>query len=146
MDGGRGPDVREPIERISNLAGRPTDRQNVAIVKEPRVLATGLDTTLIELYFEPADVRLRVRGLDIVYDKAKQTLSAGKVVAPLAPAEEEIHLMMLVDRGSVELFGNHGAVALSLAHVAPEKETDLTVAGSGRLRRIAVVPTGSAWK
>jgi fructan beta-fructosidase len=59
-------------------------------------------------------VEIDVRGVPIVYDAAARTLSAGKVTAPLTLGNGSIQLHVLVDRQSVEVFGDWGRVAISL--------------------------------
>jgi hypothetical protein len=46
----------------------------------------------------------------------------------------------------VEVFGNYGEVALSVAHVAPEKESAVTAAGDGSLSMVAAWTLKSVWK
>ena len=139
----------QPVFEVSRLAARGGGtKENVRIGKEPVVLAEGLDAASAVLEFEaPAGVvRFRVRGLDLVYDGAKGELRCGKVVAPLPrQGGRIIYLRVLVDRGSVEVFANGGEVAMSVDHVAPPKETDLTAEGEGTVD-IDWFPMKSAWK
>ena len=54
-------------------------------------------------------------------------------------------LRVLIDRGSVEVFGNAGRVAMSVAHIAPEKDMTVTAAGVGEIE-VVWRPMKSAWK
>lgn len=94
---------------------------------------------------------LRVRGVPVIYDAGKQTLSCGKHTAPLAPIEGKITLQLLVDRGSLEVFGNDGRVAISLGSISGQKESarPLSVSTTGdstRLRLLEVDELASAWR
>ncbi len=51
-------------------------------------------------------------GASLSYDPSKKLLTCNKVSAPLEPIEGRIKLRLLVDRGSVEVFGNDGRVAI----------------------------------
>ena len=94
-------------------------------LKEKReLIASGLDAFDLALELTPAkggESRLRVRGLDITYDAAKGTLTCGRVTAPLKPRDGRVSLRVLVDRGSVELFADGGAVAISVAPHRPRR-------------------------
>lgn len=92
------------------------------VLTEPRVLADGLDAYNLSMFLRrtgPDDgFTLDLRGTKLVYDPAKQTLSCGGVTAPVPPGIDEIlHLVVFADRGSIEVFVEHGEVALSVAAV-----------------------------
>ena len=59
-----------------------------------------------------------LRGISVGYDAQKKTLVCGDVSAPSATNGASIRLRILVDRGSIEVFGNNGRVAISRA-IAP---------------------------
>jgi sucrose-6-phosphate hydrolase SacC (GH32 family) len=58
---------------------------------------------------------LTVRGTPVVYDAATQTLSCRDTAAPLPPVDGRIRLRLLVDRTSIEIFGNGGRLAMPIA-------------------------------
>ena len=93
---------------------------------------------------------LDMRGTKLVYDPAKETLTCKDVVAPAKHRENAVKLLsfvVVVDRGSVEVFGNAGSVAASVAHVAPEKDQSVTALGDGTtLDRVTWWPIKLAWK
>jgi fructan beta-fructosidase len=68
---------------------------------------------------------LTVRGIPVVFDFRKNELSCRNVVAPLEPVGERIRLRVLVDRGSIEIFGNDGRVTISVG--ATPRSDDQTV-------------------
>ncbi len=59
-----------------------------------------------------------VRGVPVTYDVKQQALTCGKHAAPLRLRGAALHLRVLVDRGSVEVFAEDGRVAL-VAGVLP---------------------------
>ncbi|MGE3819290.1 MAG: glycoside hydrolase family 32 protein [Isosphaeraceae bacterium] len=110
------------------------------------------DLLQVQLDVEVADagtVTLDVRGTPITYDAARRTLRCGEHVAPLAPRGGAIRLQILIDRGSIEVFGDDGGVAISSAfRPRPDAETlALAMKGPGvRVRTIKVSPLRSTWK
>jgi len=91
--------------------------------------------------------RFQLRGLDLIYDRSKGTLTCGKVVVPLPASDKGIvRLECYLDRGSVEVFTRDGSVAISVAHIAPDKAPTLTAAGDGGELAAEWRPMKSAWK
>jgi fructan beta-fructosidase len=138
-----------PVAELSALTEPKGELKGVRLSAEPTTLMTDVDSAELVAVFDAAEtktVRLKVRGLEVVYDGAKQTLSAGKVTGPLAVDRGSVELHILIDRGSVEVFGNDGAVALSVAHVAPGKETTVTATGNGILTKVVGRTIKSVWK
>lgn len=62
-----------------------------------------------------AIVSLSHRDIPITIDVAQQTIRCQNVIAPITLKEGEISLEILFDQGSVEVFANHGEVAMSIA-------------------------------
>jgi len=90
----------------------------------------------------------RFRGVPVTYDVAKQTLTCNGVSAPLRPVDGRVRLRILVDRGSVEAFGQDGAVAVSAAAIPPEGRTGNEVFSRGgptKLVSLEVFELRSAW-
>ena len=87
-----------------------------------------------------------MRGIDIVYDAAKKTIDCG-VVAPLSPVDGKVSLRILADRGSVEVFGNHGRVAISRGVILDPKQTkvELVIFGKVKLTKLTAHQLKSAW-
>ena len=91
----------------------------------------NLAADLLEIQLEAevdrnAALTLAVRGVPVVVDGRKQTLSCGDAQAPLPPGGK-VMLQILVDRGSVEVFGNHGRVAISRGVIPAEGARGYTV-------------------
>jgi sucrose-6-phosphate hydrolase SacC (GH32 family) len=84
----------------------------------------------------------------VVYDVKKQELSCGKVAAPLKPIDGKVRLRLLVDRGSIEVFGNDGRVALSVGLPFSEDDRKLQVFARGGTAEVMVHPSemASAWE
>ena len=92
---------------------------------------------------------LTARGVRIVYDAAKNTLTCGDKTAPLGPDSGKVSLQVLVDRGSIEVFGNNGRVAISHGVIPAEGNRSLSVSvagGATRIRALEVDELRSVWQ
>jgi fructan beta-fructosidase len=72
-----------------------------------------------------------IRGTRLVYDVPSQKLTCGKQRVSLKTAAGALGLRILVDRGSIEVFGNNGQVALSLGVLHPAGQHSLAVFSEG---------------
>ncbi len=94
---------------------------------------------------------LNLRGTPVGYDASKRVLSCGDISAPLAPERATVWLRILLDRGSIEVFGNDGRVAISRAVAAESPKPGLSLAAPAAtpqvtFRSIRIHELGSAWK
>jgi fructan beta-fructosidase len=83
-----------------------------------------------------AVITLKVRGVPIVYNALEKSLKCGDKTAPLAPEGGRLTLQILVDRGSIEVFGNDGRVAISHGVIPPKGVRPISAAVSGQTARI----------
>jgi fructan beta-fructosidase len=104
----------------------------------------------IRAAFRPAaaeQIGFTVRGVSVVYDVKKGEVSCQGKTAPLKRAEV-VRLRILVDRGSVEVFGNDGQVALSAGVLIPVDNHLLALSvrgGEARVDALTVHELKSAW-
>lgn len=102
--------------------------------------------------FEPGNATafvLRVRGEDIRYNVKDQTVTCLGRTAPLKIQNGRIVLRALVDRTSLEVFGNQGQASLTSCFLPRQKDTALSVYAEGgdvKLVSLSVHPLRSAWK
>lgn len=82
---------------------------------------------------------LTARGVPITYDAKARTLDCGGIKAPLAPEGGRIRLHVLIDRGSVEVFGNGGRVAVSRGLGPVEGGPPLSASATGAATRIKLL-------
>jgi sucrose-6-phosphate hydrolase SacC (GH32 family) len=90
-----------------------------------------------------------LRGVPLRYDVAQQTLTCRQVSAKVPLAEGRLKLRVLVDRGSIEVFANDGAAALSIGGVLDPAETSLAwfvEGGAARRAQATVYSMASAWR
>ncbi len=107
----------EPIDELKSL--RETSKALTETQITPQTpLRSDIRGELLDVELEMqgtpnATASLTIRGIPVVFDFRKNQLSCRKVFAPLEPVGERIRLRVLVDRGSIEIFGNDGRVTIS---------------------------------
>ncbi len=106
----------------------------------------------IEVEFRPSPTSQTVfdlRGMKVVYDAASQTLSACGSTTALAPADGTIRLRILLDRTSVEAYGNDGAVYIPYVDFPKEDNLRMSAtcdAGEAHVSDLRVHQLESSWK
>jgi len=105
----------------------------------------------IRVEFEPPEAGefgLRVRGQAVGYSTRDKKLSCLGRSAELHPVDGRIKLHVLVDRTSIEVFGNDGALSMSSCFLPRVKDRSLAVysiGGPTRVVTLTVYPLRSAW-
>ena len=97
---------------------------------------------------EAAEFGFKIRGIRLAYDVGKEQLSCVGKSALLAPAEGKIRLQILVDRTSIEIFGNDGRVALPIGVVFEDDNKSLEIYSKGGITHVdslEVYELRSAW-
>ena len=143
----------EPVQEIETLHAkkRAVADRTLKPGDNPLADVTG-DLFDLRAEFEPGDAAafgFTVRGVPVVYDVKKQEISCKGVTAPLKPEDGKVRLQLLVDRGSVEIFGNGGRVALSVGVIPADDNHSLEVfsrGGATRLRSLEAFEMKSAWE
>ena len=116
-------------------------------------LLAGITGEAFELdtQFQPGatnQVVFNLAGTAAVYDAARQTVACGGLTNTLSPSNGIVHLRFLVDRGSVEIFGNGGFLymPMSVTPVAGPQPLGMTATGSGgRLLALSIYNLGTTW-
>jgi fructan beta-fructosidase len=105
----------------------------------------------ISVEIEPQDataIGVRIRGIDLTYDVSEgQVCFLGKSAA-LPQVKGSLILRLLVDRTSLELFGNQGAVSMSTCFLPEAADHHLVfcaMGGTARLTSLAIRELSSAW-
>ncbi len=94
-------------------------------------------------------VEFTIRGVPVVYDVKKEEIACAGKSAPLAPIAGRVRLRLLVDRGSIEVFGNDGRVALSVGIQPREDDRSLALlarGGTAEVRAFEVAELESSWR
>ena len=88
----------------------------------------------IRLLFEPGDrsaLVLQIRGIDLRYDAAERKVDFLGRSAPLEPVDGQVDLRLLVDRTSLELFGDRGALSMSFCFLPEAADYPLLLRAEG---------------
>jgi fructan beta-fructosidase len=141
-----------PIGEIESLRGAPQTWKDVNVapgVASPLGEVAARDGCEIIAVIEPgaaSQVGLRIRGHIVAY-KAKNTLVSGSASTPMGLQAGRLTLRVLVDRASVEVFGNQGeAVIPSCFLPDPSQGIEAFAAGGpARLVSLGIYPLKSIW-
>jgi sucrose-6-phosphate hydrolase SacC (GH32 family) len=90
-----------------------------------------------------------IRGLPVTYNAREYLIACKDKKAPLKPADGKIGLEILVDRNSVEIFGNNGSMYMPIGQVLPEDNKSIelfTKGGKTQVEDLEVYELNSVWK
>jgi fructan beta-fructosidase len=143
----------EPVRELAAIYGAEHRWADVPVTADDKPLA-GVRGELLRIIAEiepgAADaISFVVRGVPVRYDAARRELTCRHGKAPLSPIDGRINLDILVDRGSIEVFGNRGRVALSAGGLLDVGEQSVRTQASGgeaKIRSLQVIELKSAWK
>ncbi len=113
----------------------------------------GLNGELLDLSAEfapgdAAEVGFVLRGVTVRYDANRQELLCNDKQAPLRPVAGRIRLRLLVDRTSVDIFGNDGQLYMPMGVIVPPENLSLKLyakGGAAKLNLLEVHELKSAW-
>jgi len=149
-----GPRMRmNPVEELESLRTKTHEWKNL-VLKPGRNPLDGIEGDLfdVEVEFEPAadaETVLDLRGEKVVYHAGSHTLSCGNVRTPLKPRKGTITLRILLDRTSIEVFGNHGRVYVPRCILPKDDNRSVSAScskGEVKARFLRVHELTSAWK
>lgn len=137
--------LRGKTHRFDGLALKPGDHPL------PALAGSGFEVRAEAEVGDTGVFGLNIAGTRIGYDAVKKSLACGDVTAPLAPEGQVVRLRILVDRGSIEVFGNDGRVAISHAFAPSADRPSLTLILPAsdhpvKIRSLQVDELTSAWK
>jgi sucrose-6-phosphate hydrolase SacC (GH32 family) len=157
--------TQQPLAELKKLRGQPTVKRNLPLDgKASGGLIAGealeIESTFAVGRDSIAMIRLRAGAGETVigYDAAKQVMFvdrtksgnvgfdanfAGRHEAPLLSRQGRVTLRVLVDRSSVEVFGNGGQVPITDRIYPPSRVQSVELAGSGATTRCLLF---TAWK
>lgn len=144
--------VRE-IARLYDKAARPISIRNHTLrpAKNPLAGATG-DLWDIRAEFElkeAAEVGFRIRGETVTYSAKDHKLRCLGREAPLDSENGRVKIRVLVDRTTLEVFGNEGRVSLTSCFLPRRRDRVLEVfatGGSAKIVSLTARSLRSAWK
>ncbi|MCU0962837.1 MAG: glycoside hydrolase family 32 protein, partial [Pirellulaceae bacterium] len=142
-----------PVREIAALHARSFQLLDAPIVPDQNPL-TELGGELLHIQAEihvgdARQIELNIRGQQLSYDAVAQTLTCLDREAPLPLQDGCLQLEILVDRLSIEFFGNGGRVYMPMGMVIDPDNTQLAIAargGTATIRSMAVHHLNSAWR
>lgn len=142
-----------PVHEIASLHQKEHVFPVMELADTSRTLeniAGGLyDITAVFEMGSAEESGIMVCGLPITFYAKAGELRCGDKTAPLKPDSGAIHLRLLVDRLSVEIFANEGRVYMPMSHIQEETDTGLEVfakGGTATFSSLTVHELASAWK
>ncbi|MGH8247269.1 MAG: glycoside hydrolase family 32 protein, partial [Gammaproteobacteria bacterium] len=111
----------------------------------------GVDLLDVNAEFEVADngkISFTVRGNDFTWTAANKQIEGLGRSMPLAPVNGRLKLRLLMDRTSIESFGNDGAVVMSSCFLPKGPDRDVTFSISCQFAKVAAIrpyELKSAW-
>lgn len=138
---------RTPVRELAKLRAPLRAARNITVKPGENPIADLRgDTFEIQAEFHPAAVAFQIRGHAVRYSEGKISCF-GKTV-DLAPVGGRVRLQILVDRASVEVFGNDGLVSISSCFVPKPEDRGLALAaesGAVKIASLAVYGLRSIW-
>lgn len=143
---------REPVAEIETLHAYTHAWSNIAL-KPGEDLLAGLTGELFDIRAEVAlndasAVGFKIRGEDVRYDVARKQLTFLERSGPLVPQDGKIRLHILVDRISIEAFGNNGELSMTSYFLPELDNADIGIyaeGGTATLVSLKVHELKSAW-
>jgi fructan beta-fructosidase len=144
----------EPIREIEKIHKRRRQWKNKTIKPGDNLLSKLSG----ELFLIKADLKIDddvketgfvIRDVPVVYNVQKEQLSCQKKTAPLRPVDGKIRLEILVDRTSIEIFGNHGRVYMPIGVILADNSKSLEIftrGGNIEVESLDVYKLGSIWR
>ena len=149
-----GPRMRaEPIREIGRLHGS-SQRWRNKILKPQDNLLSDLSGELFHIRAvlrigDALETGFVIRETPVVYNIEKQELSCQGNKASLKPVDGKIHLELLVDRTSIEIFGNGGRVYMPIGVILADNSKSLdifTKGGNTEVESLEIRKLNTAWK
>ena len=138
-------EIREVLKREHTWAG-PAITPGENLLADIKGDLFQIDADLI--LGDSSEVGFTIRGELVHYSVREQTLSCLGREAHLAPVDGHVKLQILVDRASLEVFGNDGAVSMTSCFTPQPDNHDIELFACDSAARIAslrVRELASAW-
>jgi len=142
----------EPVKEIENIHDKQHswNTQTLKPGDNPLSAITGeLFDIRAELELgDASEFGLLIRNIPVSYNVEKKELSCREQTAPLEPVDGKIRLHILVDRASIEIFGNDGLLAMPIGVIPEDEDKSLEVfskGGNTEIKSLDVYELRSVW-
>ena len=95
------------------------------------------------------EVAFNLRGTPVTFNAARNVLLLLGKEAPLTPVDGKVKLQILVDRTSIEVFGNEGRVTMASLFLPLPRDKNVSLmvrSGSAKIISLEVCELTSAWE
>jgi len=146
--------TKKPVREIENIHAKKHSWASRALAPGGENLLSGLEGELFDIRAEielgqATEVGFTLRGQKVRYDAAAKEVTALGKKAPLAPIEGRIRLQILLDRTSIEVYGNDGLISMPTCFLPDLANRTLAVyaeGGEARIVSLEVYELRSAWE
>ncbi|MHC4750080.1 MAG: glycoside hydrolase family 32 protein [Planctomycetota bacterium] len=143
----------QPIHEIEKLHKRKLHWEN-KILKPEENLLSDLSGELFHIRAEfqvdeAQETGFTIRDIPVVYNVRKQELSCQGKTATLKPVDDKIRLELLVDRTSIEIFGNDGRIYMPIGVILADNPKSLeifTKGGNTTVKFLEIYELNSVWR
>jgi fructan beta-fructosidase len=142
-----------PVQELTKLRPRKaTFVSNQRLEGDQKISKTDADLMEINADFSPdnnAEVRIEIRGALLTYDAAKHELSILGKKASLQPVKGKIRLDIFLDRTSIDIFANDGAVYMPMGFIPKDQDRAVTITSAKaptQIHSVTMWPLKSAWE
>jgi len=145
---------KKPVREIENLHAKRHAWAGRALAPGGENLLAGLEGELFDIRAEielgkATAVGFTLRGQKVQYDVGGKKVVALRMTAPLAPVDGKIRLQILLDRTTIEVYGNDGLISMPTCFLPDLANRSLAVyaeGGEARIVSLEVYELRSAWE
>ncbi len=125
--------------------------QNLLLGSNPLANVSGelLDIELKLSLGDSKGIDMNVRGISISFDPAANEIVCNGNKAPLHSINGHIQLRILVDRTSIDIFGNEGTLYMPIGVIVPHDNKSLSLtskSGTAKIDDLTIHELRSSWK
>lgn len=144
---------RQPVREIEGIHSKEYEWKN-EVVKPGANILSDISGELLHIRAElelvnTTEFGIKVRGEAVNYDVDKKEISCLGRKALLKPVSGRINLEILIDRTSIEVFGNDGRVSMSSCFLAKPEDKTLefySKEGKVKITSLRVYKLRSIWR
>ncbi len=144
---------RMPVKEIQGLYASTHKQGHMLLAADQPMegLNSNKGPVDVSVEFDPgqsAAVGFKIQGETIRYNSREQTITCLGRTTPLPPENGKVRLRLLVDRSSIELFGNDGKVSMTSCFLPPPGSTEFTLFSEGasvQVSSLVIHSLKSAW-
>jgi len=140
---------RQPVKELENIRQRKHEYYNQELYNQDEIVP-DIYGDLFEIHAEvklgsAKDFGFVIRGEKMNYNVANKEISFLGKSAKLEPIDNKLKFQILVDRSSIELFGNDGIMSMSSCFLPEQSGIRTFASGGGIWGNLVIHELKSAW-